>query len=182
VYALQNDVAKAGYAIDHFFGPLYDIEEECKLLQLDFDAITEKRQTESLPILQAFRKWLEATLPLTIPKTPIYKAIYYALNNYKGLTQYVNDGMLPVDNNQLEGQIRSIALGRNSHLFAGSHRGGELAAIIYSFVATCKLQNIDPSKWLDDVLRRIPEQPEDKLIELLPQFWKPLLTQNAKSA
>ena len=182
VYALQNDAAKAGYAIDHFFGPLYAIEEECKLLQLDFDAITEKRQTESLPILQAFRQWLEATLPLTIPKTPIYKAINYALNNYNGLVQYVNDGMLPVDNNQLEGQIRAIALGRNSHLFAGSHRGGELAAIIYSFVATCKLQNIDPSKWLDDVLRRIPDQPEDKLIELLPQFWKPLMNQKEKSA
>ncbi|MBC7935164.1 MAG: transposase domain-containing protein [Rhizobacter sp.] len=46
-------------------------------------------------------------------------------------------------------------------MFAGSHRGGELAAIIYSFVATCKLQNIDPYKWLDYVLRRIPDQPED---------------------
>ena len=57
-----------------------------------------------------------------------------------------------------------------------------MAAIIYSFVATCKLQKIDPSKWLDDVLRRIPGQPEDKLIELLPQFWKPLLEKNAKSA
>jgi len=60
-------------------------------------------------------------------------------------------------------------------LFAGSHRGGELAGIIYSFMATCKLQKVDPSKWLNDVLHRIPEQPEDKLIELLLQCWKPLL-------
>jgi transposase len=49
------------------------------------------------------------------------------------------------------------------------HRGGELAAILYSFMATCKLQKIDPSKWLIDVLHRLPQQPEDKLIELLPQ-------------
>ncbi|MEJ7767960.1 MAG: transposase domain-containing protein [Chitinophagaceae bacterium] len=49
-------------------------------------------------------------------------------------------------------------------------------------MATCKLQKIDPSKWLEDVLRRITTQPEDKLIELLPQFWKPLLVQNVKSA
>jgi transposase len=182
VYALDNDAAKAGYAIDRFFGPLYDIEEECKLLELDFDGITEKRQVKSLPILQEFRQWLEATLPQTIPKTPIYKAINYALKNYKGLVEYVNDGMLPIDNNQLEGQIRAIALGRHNHLFAGSHRGGELAAIMYSFMATCKLLKIDPSKWLEDVLHRIPDQPEDKLIELLPQFWKPRVTQNAKSA
>jgi transposase len=182
VYALENDGARAGYAIDHFFGPLYDIEEECKLLQLDYDGITAKRKSESLPLLQAFRQWLKETLPKTIPRTPIYKAINYALKNYNGLVQYTSDGMLSVDNNQLEGQIRAIALGRHNHLFAGSHRGGELAAIIYSFVATCKLQKIDPSKWLDDVLRRIPGQPEDKRIELLPQFWKPLLAQNAKSA
>jgi len=42
--------------------------------------------------------------------------------------------MLPIDNNQLEGQIRAIALARHAHLFAGSHRGGELAATIYSFM------------------------------------------------
>jgi transposase len=104
------------------------------------------------------------------------------LNNYNGITQYVNDGMLALDNNQLEGQIRSIALGRNSHLFAGSHRGGELAAIIYSFMATCRLHSIDPAKWLRDVLHRMPVQPEDKLIELLPQFWQPLANQKEKSA
>ena len=80
-------------ALDHFFGPLYDIEEECKSLQLDFDGITEKRKGESLPILQEFRQWMEATLPQTIPKTPIYKAINYALKNNKGLVAYVNDGM-----------------------------------------------------------------------------------------
>jgi hypothetical protein len=67
-------------------------------------------------------------------------------------------------------------------LFAGSHRGGELAAIIYSFMAPCKLQKIDPARWLDDVLPRISSQPKDKLIDLLPQFWKPLLEKNAKSA
>jgi hypothetical protein len=90
--------------------------------------------------------------------------------------------MLSIDNNILEGQIRSIALGRVNYMFAGSHRGGELAAIIYSFIATCKLQKIDPAKWLDDVLRRMPNQPEDKLIELLPQFWKPLQHKKVQEA
>jgi transposase len=74
--------------------PTRFIEEECKLLQLDFEGITEKRQAESLPLLQAFWQWLEATLPQTIPKTPIYKAINYALKNYNGLVQYTSDGML----------------------------------------------------------------------------------------
>lgn len=182
VYALENDKAKASFALDRFFGPLYDIEQECKLLNLDFDAITTKRQTESLPILEDLQKWLKAMLPQTTPKTPIYKAIHYALKNFRGLSAYISDGMLPIDNNELEGQIRSIALGRHNYLFAGSHRAAELAAVMYSFIATCKLQNIDPAKWLDDVLRRIPTQPQEQLMELLPQFWKPLLQKNAQTA
>ncbi|HEX8608252.1 MAG TPA: IS66 family transposase, partial [Pedobacter sp.] len=182
VYALQNDAARAGYALDHFFGPLYEIEQECKLLQLNYDDITAKRQSESLPVLHAFHEWLQKTLPQTTARTPIHKAVTYALKNYHGLLHYTTDGMLPIDNNQLEGQLRAIALGRHNHLFAGSHRGGELAAIIYSFMATCKLQKIHPSEWLDDVLRRITDQPEDKLIELLPQFWKPLSQRNVRSA
>lgn len=182
LYALGNDAARANYALDNFFGPLYGIEQECKLLNLDFDTITEKRQSEALPILESMRKWMEAELPKTTPRTPIYKAIAYTLNNFSALVKYTDDGMLPVDNNILEGQIRSIALGRLNYMFAGSHRGGELAAIIYSFIATCKLQKIDPAKWLDDVLRRIPNQPEDKLFELLPQFWKPSQHKKAQEA
>jgi hypothetical protein len=135
-----------------------------------------------MPILQAFRRWLEAELPKTISRTPIYKAINYALNRFEALTIYTSDGMLAIDNNQLEGQIRGIAVGRKNYLFAGSHDAGQRAAIIYSLIGTCKLQGIDPAKWLDDVLRRIPDQPEDKLIELLPQFWKPLLQKRAQSA
>lgn len=181
VYALENDGVRAGHAIDHFFGPLYGIEAECKLLGLSYDDITVKRQSESLPILQAFREWLLAELPKTTPRTPVNKAIAYTLNHYEALIKYTTDGMLMIDNNQLEGQIRAIALGRRNFLFAGSHHGGELAAIIYSFMATCKLQKIDPTKWLDDVLRRIPDQPEDKLIELLPQFWKPRCTEKQKT-
>lgn len=182
MYALPNDAVRAGYVLDNFFGPLYGIEQECKDLELDYDGITDKRQAESVPLLRALRQWLEAELPRTIARTPIHQAIAYTLNHYDKLIKYTSDGMRPIDNNLLEGQIRSIALGRNNALFAGSHRGGELAAIAYSFVATCKLQQIDPGKWLQDVLRRIPEHPEDKRIELLPQFWKPAAGLNQKSA
>jgi transposase len=182
MYALDHDGARAGYALDHFFGPLYAVEQECKLLQLDYDGITEKRHAAAVPLLSALHQWLQETLPHTIARTPLHKAVTYTLKNYTELLHYTTDGMLSIDNNALEGQIRAIALGRNSHLFAGSHRGGELAAIMYSFMATCKLQKIDTAKWLDDVLRRIPDQPEEKLIELLPQCRKPLLHKNEQRA
>jgi len=105
----------------------------------------------------------------------------YTLNRFKELRVYVGDGMLEIDNNFTERQIRGIAIGRKNYMFAGSHRAGERAAIIYSLLGTCKLQGIDPHQWLDDILRRLPGQPEDKLLELLPQFWKPLANAVNKS-
>ena len=168
--------------LENFFGPIYGIEEECKVLALNYDEITEKRQAEAVPLLNAMRDWLFAELPKLTPRTPIHRAVRYALNHFDGMMIYTTDGMLAFDNNDLEREIRAIAMGRNSHLFAGSHRGAELDAVIYSLIATCKLQRIDPSVWMSDVLCRINNHPPENLIELLPQFWKPLIYQQTVSA
>jgi hypothetical protein len=177
--ALENDHERATLVLEEFFGPLYAIEAECKLLQLDYDQITEKRQAESVPVLYALREWLLQELPKVTPRTPIYKAIAYALNNFDGMMIYCSDGMLEIDNNSLEREIRSIAVGRRNYMFAGSHRGAERAAVMYSLIATCKLQGIDPSVWMSDVVRRITTQSADKLIELLPQFWSQIPVQKS---
>jgi transposase len=67
---------------------------------------------------------------------------------------------------------RTIALGRKSWLFAGSDRGGQRAAAMYSLIVTCKLNDVDPQAWLADVLARIAEHPAHKLDELLPWNWR----------
>ena len=170
----NNDLQRSDYALENFFGPLYEIERECKEKGLDFDQIGEKRQKESIPVLNNFKQWLQQELLQVTARTPIHKAITYTLNRFEGLVEYTSDGMLQIDNNFIERLIRPVAVGRKAYMFAGSHRGGERAAIIYSLLGTCKLQGVDPSVWLDDVLRRITNQPKEKLIELLPQNWKPL--------
>ena len=170
----SHDLKRSDYVLEHFFAPLYRIEQKARDARLTYDEITEKRQQEAVPVLDSFYAWLLEELPKVIPGTPMCKAIGYALNRFKELRIYLSDGMLEIDNNFTERQIRTIAIGRKNYLFAGSHRGGERAAIIYSLLGTCKLQGIDPSKWLDDVLRRITDHPQDKLNQLLPQFWKPL--------
>lgn len=172
--ARSNDLKRSDYVLEHFFGPLYDIEQECRQDELSFDEIGGKRGQQSVSILDSFYEWLQFELPKVIPKTPIHKAITYTLRQFKELRIYVTDGMLQIDNNYMERQIRPIVIGKKNYLFAGSHRGGQRAAIIYSLLGTCKLQGIDPSAWLDDVLRRITIHPKEKLAELLPQFWKPL--------
>jgi hypothetical protein len=181
VRAMDYDAKRAGYVLDTFFKPLYTIEAACKAQGLNYDEITEKRQEQSVPILLSFRQWMEQQVSLTITGTPLYKAIAYALAHFDGLMVYTTDGMLEPDNNILEAQIRPIALGRHSHMFAGSHQGGKRAAIIYSLLATCRLQGINPINWLDDVLRRIPDLPEERYHELLPQNWNPKYPAAAKS-
>ena len=64
-------------------------------------------------------------------------------------------------------------MGRKSWLFAGSDRGGQRAAFMYSLIVTAKLNNIDPQAWLADVLARIAEIPQQRLAELLPWNWQP---------
>ena len=75
--------------------------------------------------------------------------------------------------NAAERALRGIAVGRRSWLFAGSDRGGERAAAIYTLIATAKLNGVDPQAWLVDVLRRIAGHPVDNLPELLPRNWQP---------
>lgn len=66
-----------------------------------------------------------------------------------------------------------MALGRKAWLFAGSDRGGERAAAMYSLIVTAKLNNIDPRAWLADVLAQIAGLPAKRLHDLLPWNWVP---------
>jgi transposase len=80
--------------------------------------------------------------------------------------------MLNPDNNPVERSIRAIALGRKNFLFAGSHKGAERLAMIYSLLGTCQLHNVNPYYWLRDVLEKINSWPVNRLQELLPHRWK----------
>ena len=75
-----------------------------------------------------------------------------------------------IDNNAAERSLRAVALGRKNYLFAGSDRGGESAAAIYSLIGTAKLNGINPESYLRNVLSRIAEHPINRIEELLP--WK----------
>ena len=67
--------------------------------------------------------------------------------------------------------LRGVALGRKSWLFAGSERGGQRAAAMYTLIGTAKLNDIDPQAWLADVIARISDIPVSRLHELLPWHW-----------
>jgi transposase len=107
------------------------------------------------------------------------KAMNYMLKRWTAFTRFLDDGRICFTNNAAERALRGIALGRKAWLFAGSDRGGERAAAIYTLIGTAKLNDVDPQAWLADVLRRIADHPASRLEELLPWHWKRTAAQAA---
>ena len=170
--ALDNDKQRAEHALTEI-QKLYDIERKAKEGSYTQQQRYVLRQEESAPILKALEQWMINEYPSVLPKSPIGVAIHYSLQRWKKLSLYITDGKLEIDNNLVENAIRPVAIGRKNFLFAGSHRAAQNAAMLYSFLGTCKINNINPYKWLEDVLNRIPNHPVNKLEELLPHKWRP---------
>ncbi len=170
--AKSNDKERAEQMLS-LIQKLYAIERNAKTMDRDFDAIRDLRQKESLPVLVEIEAWLKKNLLKTLPKSAIGGAIAYTLNLWPRLIRYIEDGRYQIDNNPIENSIRPIAIGRKNYLFAGSHEAAQRAALIYSFVGTCKLIAIDPALWLEDVLERLPYfKKNDDMSCLLPANWK----------
>ena len=148
-------------------GGLYAIERDIR--GLGASARLAARQARARPILEAMKPWLEAKLAAVSGKSKLAEAIRYALSRWAGLTRYLDDGRIEIDNNVVERAMRPIALGRKNHLFAGSDEGGRYWAIHASLIETCKMNDVDPQAWLADVLDKIANRhPMSKIDELLP--------------
>lgn len=101
------------------------------------------------------------------------KALDYSLKSWVALTRYLDDGAVPIDNNEVENQIRPWALGRSNWLFAGSLRSGKKAAAIMSLIQSARMNGHDPYAYLKDVLTRLPTQLAIEIEHLLPHRWRP---------
>jgi hypothetical protein len=152
---------------------LYKIEETLRDTKANPKEILDKRQKEALPILTQLEQWLKENITQVLPQSAIGKAIGYALTRWDKLMLYATDGNLLIDNNLIENQIRPVAVGRKNYMFCGSHESAQRAAIIYSLLGTCKLNNINPQEWLLDVLNKLPTRKAKNVDDLLPQNWNP---------
>ena len=145
---------------------IYGIEEE--ISGLDPNKRYEARQKQSKDLVEKlFINW-KKYLKYLPKKSATAIAINYALNNEDALKRFLDDGKIEIDNNAAERAMRSIALGRKNWLFAGSDRGGETAAAIYTITETAKLNGINPWVYLGEVLKRIQDHNAKKVSELLP--------------
>ena len=167
-HAQENNPILAGDALK-MFQLLYDIERDARERNLSPEEIKELRQKESKPILDQIEAWLKEQIILTLPKSAIGSAIAYTLKLWPRLVRYIDDGRFHIDNNLIENSIRPVALGRKNYMFAGSHEAAQQAAVIYSLLGTCKINNIEPFSYLTNILSVIPDYPANQLHTLLPE-------------
>jgi hypothetical protein len=131
------------------------------------------RQESSAPLVADLEVWLREQRAKLSRGNDLAKAMDYLLKRWPAFTRFLEDGRICLSNNAAERAMRGVALGRRSWLFAGSDRGGQRAAAMYSLITTAKMNDVDPQAWLADVLSRIAEHPAHRIDELLPWNWQP---------
>ena len=146
---------------------LYAIEAEIRGREPDSRRAV--RQEKSRPVVEALQPWLRAKLEIISQKSKLADAIRYVLTRWEGLTRFLDDGCIELDNNIVERSVRPLALGRKNHLFAGSDGGAEHWAVLASLVETAKLNGVDPEAYLADVITRIVQgHPQSRIDDLMP--------------
>ena len=169
--ALSEDQERAGKALA-YIAKLYEVEANLKEAQASIEEIEEKRLKQSVPVIQAFEKWMYQEAPHLLPKSLMRKAVNYTFEMLIRLTRYTTKGYLNIDNNPVENSIRPMAIGRKNYLFCGNHDTARDAAIYYTLLGCCKMADVNPTEWLIHVLENIKDTKNTELHNLFPANWK----------
>ena len=132
------------------------------------------RQADAAPLVAELERWRRAERERLSRHAPVAKAMNYMLSRWPSFTRFLEDGRICLTNNAAERALRGAALGRKAWLFAGSERGGDRTAFMYTLINTAKLNGVDPQAWLADVFARIADMPLSRLPGLLPWNWAPV--------
>ncbi|ENA54418.1 transposase IS66 family protein [Escherichia coli 2726950] len=149
-------------------GELYVIEAE--VWGCSAEQRLAARKARAAPLMQSLYDWIQEQMKTLSRHSDTAKAFAYLLKQWEALNVYCSNGWVEIDNNIAENALRGVAVGRKNWLFAGSDSGGEHAAVLYSLIGTCRLNNVEPEKWLRYVIEHIQDWPANRVRDLLP--WK----------
>ncbi len=149
-------------------GELYVIEAEVRGCSAEQRLAA--RKARAAPLMQSLYDWIQTQMKTLSRHSDTAKAFAYLLKQWEALNVYCSNGQVEIDNNIAENALRGVAVGRKNWLFAGSDSGGEHAAVLYSLIGTCRLNNVEPEKWLRYVIEHIQDWPVNWVRDLLP--WK----------
>lgn len=173
VAKLSRHQESVSNTVINYIAKLAKIEEDIKDFNHDDRFII--RNEKARPILNELHDYLVSKQPQILPKSPLGQAVNYTLNQWSKLLTHLKDGRLENNNNRSERAIKPFVIGRKGWLFANSVDGAHAAAIIYSFVETCKWHGVEAYNWFRYVLAKLPLCSEDNLESLLPFNIKPEL-------
>jgi transposase len=148
---------------------LYDVEERGQ--GLNPGARRELRQSAAKPVMQRMKAWLDSPASRLLPKLALTEAVNYIRNHWDALQVYLNNGAVPIDNNDTERDLRMIGLGRKNWLFIGSEEAGPRAAILMTVLHTAHRHNLDEVEYLRDILTRLSQGDTD-YESMLADRWK----------
>ena len=179
VEAESSSPEEIALALD-LIGQLYQGEKKIQEQSLSGDQKRQYRLENSKPLVDELYSWCHKQCQrhdLT-PAHPLSKALNYVRNRESELRVFLEDPDVPLDTNHLERALRPIPMGRKNWLFCWTELGAEHVGIIQSLISTCKLQGINPHRYLTDVLQRVSEHPASKVGELTPRAWKERFADN----
>ncbi len=160
--------SKANFALKKI-QDLYLIERKAREKNLNEDSLYNLRQEKSVPIIKELEVWLEVTLPKIPPQCLLGRSLNYMANQWPLLINYVENGIVRMDNNLVENAIRPFAVGRKNWLFAVSPRGAESSALFYSLIETAKANGLEPYKYLKYLFEEYPKaKTPERIFDLLP--------------
>lgn len=152
-HSKNNGIAKEAL---QFFKALYKIEREAKDKQMTPEQRYVLRQEKSKPLMDKFKVWLDEIYPTTLPQSPLGKALNYCIKLWLGLTRFLEDGRLQIDNNHTEREIKPLVIARKNFLFCASVAGAQALCMHFSFIRTAKLHGLDPYHYYVKLLKNLP--------------------------
>ena len=137
-------------------GQLYAVESRADDCKIDPQARLGERQGHSVPVLERIQALLLTHLHAVVPGSLLGKALHYLSTQWVKLSRFVTDGSYPIDNNPCENSIRPFVIGRRNWLFADTVGGANASANLYSLLQTCKVNRIDPHRYLAALFTALP--------------------------
>lgn len=173
--SFKNENSKSAKWFIDQYARLYRLESVARRLKFNADSIAKIRKEKSKPILdEMFTKCVEIKNS-AYSGTMLGKAITYMLKFKIGLSLFLEDGNIPIDNNRIENDIRPFVIGRKNWLFSDTQNGAQASAIIYSLTETAKANGWVPEDWFYMVFSQFRfADTEEKLRQLLPMYAKPV--------
>ena len=171
--AVNSGEKRAAVALALMKG-IYRLEGEYKDRGLSPEERLTERTARSMPLVDELYRWVHDVHGALVPKTLLYKATLYAINQEAAFRRCFTDGRFEIDNGEVERRLRWVALGRKNYLFAGSDKGAERIAIGYTITGSCHMNGVNPLAYMTDVIEKLQSGwPSNRLDELLPDVWKP---------